>query len=170
MNTGEPGVVAVTRAVTRAVGAAGAVGAVTPLPSLARNLVLTLSLALVLAACAGAAGSPDRSAPAAPSSGLGASASTPSSAIPADSASVVPDSPAAGIIASIDSAGLDQVRGFTLRTSDGQVLTFVIGILENGAEFPPGHLAEHFAAASPILVYFRVQGGQLVVYRIEDAG
>ncbi len=46
----------------------------------------------------------------------------------------------------------------------------MIGTLENGDEFPPGHLAEHLAAAAPILVYFRVQDGKLVVYRLEDAG
>lgn len=154
----------------RVAAAVRAVGVVTAQLSLAPSLALVLSLALLLAACAGAAGTPGRPASEAPPSGLGPSASISSSAGPADSASAVPDSPAAGIIASIDSAGLDQVRGFRLRTSDGQVLTFVIGTLENGAEFPPGHLAEHFATASPILVYFRLQGGQLVVYRIEDAG
>ncbi|HEY6058246.1 MAG TPA: hypothetical protein VIV06_09440 [Candidatus Limnocylindrales bacterium] len=70
---------------------------------------------------------------------------------------------------SIDSAGLTDVHGFTLRTTDGIVITFAIGSLENGAQFPPGHLAEHQATAEPVRVYFRDDGGRLVVYRIEDA-
>ena len=83
---------------------------------------------------------------------------------------VVPDSPVAGIVLSVDSSGLNDVRGFTLRSNSGETLTFVIGQLENGDEFPPGHLAEHMAAASPILVFFREENGELVVFRIEDAG
>ena len=48
-------------------------------------------------------------------------------------------------------------------------MTFKIGTLENGAEFPPGHLAEHLATSSPVRVYFRAEGPDLVVYRLEDA-
>jgi len=82
----------------------------------------------------------------------------------------VPDSPIAGIAVSIDSAGLDQVSGFRLRTNDGETIEFTMGALENGDEFPPGHLKEHQATSTPILVFFRPENGQLVVYRIEDAG
>ena len=83
---------------------------------------------------------------------------------------VVPDSPVAGIVLSVDSSGLTDVRGFALRSNSGETLAFVIGQLENGDEFPPGHLAEHQAAASPILVFSREENDQLVVFRIEDAG
>jgi hypothetical protein len=79
-------------------------------------------------------------------------------------------SPVAGVITSIDSQGLDKVNGFTLRTRSGVDLTFVIGQLDNGAEFPPGHLAEHQASLEPVLVYFKAEGGKLVVYHLEDAG
>ena len=93
------------------------------------------------------------------------------SAVPSDATGVpVPDSPVAGIVVDITSAGLSQVTGFTLRTNDGETIAFTIGTLENGDEFPPGHLKEHQAAASPVLVFFREANGQLVVYRIEDAG
>lgn len=96
---------------------------------------------------------------------------TPASASAAASASApVPASPAVGLVVSIDSSGLAQVHGFTLRTADGQVLTFTIGTLENGDQFPPGHLAEHQATAQPVRVYFRAQDGRLVVYRLEDGG
>jgi hypothetical protein len=83
---------------------------------------------------------------------------------------VVPESPIAGIVVAIDSAGLNQVTGFTLRTNAGATVAFTIGTLENGDEFPPGHLKEHQATAAPVLVFFRQAGDQLVVYRIEDAG
>ena len=75
----------------------------------------------------------------------------------------------AGIVSSIESEGLTNVRGFTLLTHDGSELEFAIGTLENGAEFPPGHLAEHQALASPIRVWYRTEGGSLVAFRLEDA-
>ena len=78
-------------------------------------------------------------------------------------------SPVDGILTDIDSEGLTKVTGFTLRTSDGRSITFKIGTLENGADFPPGHLAEHLATSSPVRVSFRVEGPDLVVYRLEDA-
>jgi hypothetical protein len=81
----------------------------------------------------------------------------------------VPDSPAAGIVVNVDgSAG--QVKGFTLRTNDGTTVEFVIGQLENADEFPADQLAEHQASAAAILVFFRTVNGELVVYRLEDAG
>ena len=81
-----------------------------------------------------------------------------------------PRSPVAGVITSIDSQGVDKVKGFTLRTRSGVDLTFLIGQLDNGVEFPPGHLAEHQASLEPVLVYFKVEDGKLVVYHLEDAG
>jgi len=74
-----------------------------------------------------------------------------------------------GIVSSIDSGGLTNVRGFTLLTPDGRELEFAIGTLENGAQFPPGHLAEHQALASPIRVWYRTEAGSLVAFRLEDS-
>ena len=79
-------------------------------------------------------------------------------------------SPVVGQLVKLDSAGLTKVTGFRLRTDDGKELDFRIGILENGAEFPPGHLAEHMALGTPVRVFFRDEGGERVVYRLEDAG
>jgi hypothetical protein len=76
---------------------------------------------------------------------------------------------AVGIVTSIDSEGLTAVRGFRLRTQDGLDLQFAIGTLENGAEFPPGHLAEHQALASPVRVWYRTDGDTNVAFRLEDA-
>ena len=92
------------------------------------------------------------------------------SSSPSVSASLdAPGSPIVGLVTHVDSEGLDKVKGFTLRAANGQDLTFVIGTLENAADFAPGHLTEHMTAADPVLVYFRPENGQLVVYRLDDA-
>lgn len=78
-------------------------------------------------------------------------------------------SPVDGVIVSVDSSGLADVRGFVLRVSGGFAIDFVLGPLENPTQFPPGHLAEHLATSQPVRVYFLVQSGQRVVYRLEDA-
>jgi hypothetical protein len=78
-------------------------------------------------------------------------------------------SPVDGVLTHIDAAGLSRVTGFTLRLATGREITFRIGVLENGDQFPPGHLAEHLATSAPIRVYFRADGPDLVVYRLEDA-
>ncbi len=119
-------------------------------------------LAVFVAACAGPSETPPPAAftpPPAITAGAGASASRDA-----------PESPIAGRVTSVDATGLTQVKGFTLRTATGRDLKFVIGTLDNGDEFPPGHLTEHLAAAAPILVFFKAVDGQLVVYHMEDAG
>jgi hypothetical protein len=84
-------------------------------------------------------------------------------------ASVVVTSPAVGLLTGIDAEGLTRVTGFRLRTDDGAELPFRLGVLENGAAFPPGHLAEHMATTTKVRVFFREEGGERVVYRLEDA-
>ena len=78
-------------------------------------------------------------------------------------------SPVEGVVIAVDASGLSDVRGFTLRTSGGFAFTFVLGQLENAAEFSPSHLAEHQVSSEPIRAWFRVEVGELVVYRLEDA-
>jgi hypothetical protein len=74
-----------------------------------------------------------------------------------------------GIIVSVDSAGLTDVKGFDLRVMDGTVMAFSLDRLENGAAFPPGHLVEHQASALPVQVWFREDGGVLYAILLEDA-
>ena len=112
--------------------------------ALALALALTLVFAVALAACGGPAPSP------------GAQASGP----------LV--SPVTGRLTRIDAAALTRVKGFTMRLSDGSEVAFVVGTLENGGQFPPGHLAEHMASSSAVKVFFRDEGGAHVVYRLED--
>ena len=141
--------------------------------SVARATVAALLLISTLALAGCGSGTPTAApATAAPTIAPASSAPTAGdSTAPSDaSGAPVPDSPVAGIVFDVTSAGLSQVTGFTLRTNNGETIQFMIGTLENGDEFPPGHLKEHQAAASPVLVFFREANGQLVVYRIEDAG
>jgi hypothetical protein len=78
-------------------------------------------------------------------------------------------SPVDGIVVAVDASGLTNVRGFTLRASSGSAFGFTLGPLENATQFPPAHLAEHMASSSPVRVYFRVENGERVAYRLEDA-
>jgi hypothetical protein len=87
----------------------------------------------------------------------------------ADASPAVPASPVTGVLLGVTAEGLARVKGFRLRTGEGQEIDFEIGTLENGVEFPPGHLAEHLATSSPVRVFFRPEGDRLVVYRLEDA-
>ena len=83
---------------------------------------------------------------------------------------VVPPSPVDGVVVRVDSGGLNAVRSFTLRTTDGTQLKFDLSQLENGAQFPPGHLTEHAATAQPIRVDFRPgDAGVLFATHLEDA-
>jgi hypothetical protein len=82
---------------------------------------------------------------------------------PADATSVD------GVIVAVRSEGLDKVSGFDLRTTDQGTLQFTLGDLENGAQFPPGHLVEHQATALPVRVWYRSEGGDRVAVRLEDA-
>ena len=58
---------------------------------------------------------------------------------------------------------------FAIRTQDGRTVQFRVGQLENGAQFPPGHLGEHQATSVPVRVTYRDEGGELVAIRLEDA-
>jgi hypothetical protein len=98
---------------------------------------------------------------------LAACQSTPSVKLP-PSCGLAFGSPVVGIVTSVDSGSLGDVRGFELRTIDGIGLELEIGDLENPVEFPPAHLAEHKATSSPVRAFFRCEGDRLVAYRLED--
>jgi len=76
---------------------------------------------------------------------------------------------AVGVIVGVDSEGLDKVTGFDLRTTDQGTLDFVLGTLDNGAVFPPGHLVEHQATGQAVRVWYRTEDGVRVAVRLEDA-
>lgn len=74
-----------------------------------------------------------------------------------------------GVIVGVQAEGLGDVRSFRLRMQDGAVLGFELTALENGDEFPPGHLAEHQATAELVRIWYRDEDGTLLAIRIEDA-
>ena len=76
---------------------------------------------------------------------------------------------ATGVVISVDAVSLTEVRSFTLRVAGGKTLVFLLASLENGVEFPPGHLAEHIVSSEPIIVTYRDDGGTLRAIRIGDA-
>ena len=92
------------------------------------------------------------------------------SATPAAATPTLPASPVEGIVTVVDSEGLDKVSGFTIRTTAGASWEFEIRDLQNASEFPPAHLVEHKASASPVRVEFHLDGSVLVADRIEDVG
>lgn len=77
--------------------------------------------------------------------------------------------PVVGVVVAVDARTLTDVRTFDLRTSDGTILRFGLGELQNGVQFPPGHLAEHKLTAAPVRVWYRTAGDQLLAIRLEDA-
>ena len=80
-----------------------------------------------------------------------------------------PGRSAAGLVVAVD-APAGEVTGFTLRTQQGETITFVIGTLEiDGAAFAAAHLVEHAATLQPIAVGYRVRDGKNVVHRMVDA-
>lgn len=83
--------------------------------------------------------------------------------------SSLPRSFMTGVVVAVDARSLTDVRSFDLRISPDAIRTFGLANLENGVEFPPGHLNEHMATASPIRVYYRVIDGVNQAIRIEDA-
>ena len=74
-----------------------------------------------------------------------------------------------GLVVAVDASGLTDVRGFTIRTSDGRTVVFKLGVLENGAQFPPGHLLEHAATGVKVVVTYRQDGADRVAIRLDDA-
>jgi hypothetical protein len=83
--------------------------------------------------------------------------------VPSGAATVV------GVVTHVDAQGLGAVSSMTIRTTDGQTIDFVIGKIENAAEFPLGHLASHQATGAPVRVWYRMVGSQRVASGIADA-
>lgn len=72
-----------------------------------------------------------------------------------------------GVIVGVESEGIDKVRGFTLRTTEGGSIRFVIRTVDGG--FPPGHLVEHQSTAQAVRVSYVMEGDTRVAVRLEDA-
>ncbi len=121
------------------------------------RLVLA-GVALLLVAACGPGTSPSPSP----------SPSAPPTVAPSASAVALPESPVEGLVIAIEQTGLNEVQGFTIRTTSGETWTFRIGELDNGDVFPPSHLNAHQADAYPVLVTFHVEGDELVATHLDD--
>lgn len=76
----------------------------------------------------------------------------------------------AGYVVDVKSTSLTQVDVFTIRSTDGELVTLRVGRLElDGGGFPAGHLREHMATNSPVAVGYREEGGEKIAYRLVDA-
>ena len=81
-----------------------------------------------------------------------------------------PDAPqAVGLVVGVDSEGLTDVRGFTLRTGADPDMVFVLDRLRNAADFPPGHLVEHQASSAPIIGWYVTDDGVNYALWLADA-
>jgi hypothetical protein len=77
---------------------------------------------------------------------------------------------ATGIVTSVTSTAPGSVDGFDLRTDDGAVITFSTRTTQfDRTGFPPQHLREHQALATPIRVTYRSSSGTNEVVKLEDA-
>ena len=75
-----------------------------------------------------------------------------------------------GIVISVDSPSAGVVDGFVLRTSDGRTITFSTRATQFDRQgFPPQHLREHQALATPVQVTYRPANGANEVVKLEDA-
>ena len=74
-----------------------------------------------------------------------------------------------GVVVNVDSVSLTAVLGFTVRTSDGRTIEFIVGPLENPTQFPPSHLGVHLTDGVPVRVTYRQEGADRVAIRLEDA-
>ena len=117
-----------------------------------------VGLAMLLVAACGPAASPSPSP----------SPSAAPTVVPSGSAVAAPESPVEGLVIAIEQTGLNEVQGFTIRTTSGETWTFRIGDLDNGDVFPPSHLNAHQADAYPVLVTFHVEGDELVATHLDD--
>jgi len=73
-----------------------------------------------------------------------------------------------GVIVDVQAEGLTNVRSIKVRTPAGEVIAFDLTRLESGAQFPPGHLAEHQVTAEPVQVSYLEEGGTRFAIRVDD--
>lgn len=76
---------------------------------------------------------------------------------------------ACGIVTAVDQTSITDVTGFSLRSADGVVSSYVLvpGRLSS-TSFVPGHLREHRALATPVCVTFRPAESPAVALDLQD--
>jgi hypothetical protein len=79
---------------------------------------------------------------------------------------------ARGVLVDVESQGIQRIDRFTLRTDDGQELTFIPASDFNVGTthaMTPGHMRQHMSLAEPVQVTYREESGQLVALSAADA-
>jgi hypothetical protein len=77
---------------------------------------------------------------------------------------------ATGVVIQVTGTSPSAISSFLLHTADNQVLSFTVGpVTFDQKSFPPEHLREHQALASPVIVTYQVQDGQNVAIKLADA-
>ncbi len=82
-----------------------------------------------------------------------------------------PTKTAHGVLITVDSPSIQRVERFTLRTDDGQELTFSIANDFNAGishAMTPGHMRQHMALAEAVTVTYREENGELVALKATD--
>ncbi len=77
-----------------------------------------------------------------------------------------------GVLLDVVSPSIQQVDSFSLRTDDGQELSFLTAPdFNKGAShaMTPGHMRQHMALADPVLVTYREEAGKLIALSATDA-
>ena len=77
-------------------------------------------------------------------------------------------SPVRGVVVEVEGTAFGDVPGFSIRTGGGETMRFRLA-LDDASQFPPEHLRTHMATLEPVRVWYRVEGGERVAYRLEDA-
>ena len=71
-----------------------------------------------------------------------------------------------GVVTKLDSAGLTDVNGFTVRSND-ETFDFAVDS-ETQLAFPPSHLNEHRVSGEPVKVTYEERDGELYALTVED--
>jgi hypothetical protein len=87
------------------------------------------------------------------------------------SAPPAPTKTAHGVLLEVESPSIQRIERFTLRTDDGQEVTFSAAPDFNANAshaMTPGHMRQHMALADPVEVTYRDDNGALVAVTAVD--
>lgn len=84
-----------------------------------------------------------------------------------DSGTGTPDE-IVGVVTKVESSGLTQVEGFTVRAEGGNELYEIKVDDDTNFAFPPAHLNEHRVSGEPVAVEVDNRSGSLFATTIDD--
>ena len=87
------------------------------------------------------------------------------------SAPAAPTKTVHGVLLEVESPSIQRVERFTLRTDDGQEMTFSAAFDFNSGTshaMTPGHMRQHMALADPVTITYREDGSNLIALNATD--